>query len=246
MSVSTGGLLCPTTTRQSAHFFMVNIMANINLDDIVGLYRGEIRVIKYHGRAGRHGHHHYLCKCSCGREKIIARGTILAGKTKTCGCGQARARRTHGGSRDNAYWSWVAMLKRCEDKKHDAYPYYGGRGISVCDRWKSYENFLSDMGDREKGLSIERIDSDGNYEPDNCVWANAKEQANNRRSSRLVEYEGEVYTCTDLANEHGVAPNVLNMRLFKYGWPIRQALGIEIRDSHAQGRDELGRFKGSG
>lgn len=133
------------------------------------------------------------CKCDCGNTKDARAENLKTGRTQSCGCLHLEKVTKHGGGRSAEYYTWAAMVARCENEKHHSYHNYGGRGIKVCDRWKDFTNFLADMGRRPKdppNLSIERVDNDGNYEPSNCVWATPKEQAQNRRprKNRLGGY----------------------------------------------------------
>jgi len=118
------------------------------------------------------------------------------------------------------------MLERCYYKKKDNYIAYGGRGICVCDRWRNdFMAFLHDMGQRPSPKhSIDRINNDGNYEPNNCRWATTKEQARNRRSNKLYTYRGNTKTIAEWADEYNLPYHILHQRLFKFKWPIKRAL----------------------
>ncbi len=131
----------------------------------------------------------WVCMCDCGNIVVVRGASLKNGHTKSCGCLAAttsaetckRRNITHGKSGSGAYVSWVNMLQRCLNSKNHKYKDYGGRGIVVCEKWKDFNEFYSDMGERPKDKSIERLDVNGDYTPENCVWATAEQQARNKR-----------------------------------------------------------------
>lgn len=173
----------------------------------------------------------FLCKCECGKTKTIKASGVIQGKTKSCGCFaieiRSKVHTFHGcnrpGKRTTEYSSWASMRRRCETPSCRSYHNYGARGISVCLRWRKFENFLADMGKKPTPLhSIERIDNNGSYEPANCRWATQSEQSCNTRRNKYVSVFGVVKTIAEHARDVGVNPTVCGKRLLK-GWPAEEA-----------------------
>lgn len=161
--------------------------------DLTGKTFGRLLVkemVPHH--SGYRSRAHWRCECACGADCVVRGDDMQRGKVASCGC--LRRERfhgliyRHGLSRTPEYRSWKGLRSRCTSPTNPKYPYYGGRGISFCERWNSYENFYADMGPRPSPKhSIDRINNDGNYEPSNCRWATHLEQVNNRSNSKRKE-----------------------------------------------------------
>jgi hypothetical protein len=137
--------------------------------------------------------------------------------------------KTHGMSYSPEYKTWVNMISRCKYPSIRNYKWYGGRGIKVCDRWLTFKNFYEDMGNRPSGkFTLERIDNDGNYEPDNCIWALATDNKNNTRANRKLTFNGKTLSVSQWARELNINKYTIAARL-RYGWPVESVLSEPIK-----------------
>lgn len=169
----------------------------------------------------------WLCLCGCGTKKVIDGAALRSGHTQSCGCLRKEGGHvTHGMSKTNpVYAIWSSMKARCSNVRCKEYVFYGARGITVCDRWKnSFSAFVDDMGKRPSGCSIERIDNNGPYSPENCRWATKTEQANNKRNNRRITFRGKTKTISEWSERIGIKRNTLYKRLYVRKWPIDKAL----------------------
>lgn len=174
----------------------------------------------------------WICRCDCGNVRSVTTDKLNSGNTKSCGCLQkdtARARvKTHGASQTAEYRIWRAMRERCRIKPHKR---YGLRGIDVCDRWfNSFEAFLSDMGRRpSKQHTLERINGDGNYEPQNCKWATWIEQNNNKPGMLRVILDGKADTIANWCRQLGLNRDTVSNRIHNLGWSYVKALSTPVK-----------------
>lgn len=174
-----------------------------------------------------------LCRCECGIEKLVNKYNLITGKSVSCGCAN-KGPIKHGLAKTPEYQIWKAMKARCYGVNHKNYAEYGGRGIKVCDRWRdSFETFYRDMGERpSKRHSIDRVDSNGDYSPDNCRWANQVEQTRNTRRNALLTYNGETKTIAEWADITGILSSTLYHRVYA-GWTPEKTIETPARSIKA-------------
>jgi hypothetical protein len=187
-----------------------------------------------------------LCLCSCGNYKIVYIHNLRSGATASCGCLSRKLiserNRKHGMFGTKEYNAWAGIIQRCTNNRVKAYPRYGGRGITVCDRWiGSFETFYKDIGKApSRRHQIERLDNDGPYSPENCAWALPEAQARNRRSSRLIQYQGESLTVAEWAQRSGVPYELLRYRLSR--WSVEEALARPVNRQPRPLKDPSNRY----
>lgn len=178
-----------------------------------------------------HNQRHWSCQCDCGVTRDVHHGNLTSGKSTSCGCRQREraieASTTHGRSRHHSscssYCLWAGMIQRCTNPNHTAYRNYGGRGVSVCERWRSYENFFADMGPRPDGMTLDRIDNELSYSPTNCRWATRGEQNSNKSNNRLLHHDGIQLSIAQWAARKNLRPYTLYSRL-RRGWSPAEAI----------------------
>jgi len=172
-----------------------------------------------------------LCRCDCGNDHFVISVLLRNGSTKSCGCLRRTppTNKTHGKSNSATYRVWAGMMTRCTNEKEPSWKNYGGRGITVCERWKKFENFLTDMGERPIGLTIDRYpNNDGNYEPGNCRWATYTEQAENRRSARYVVIYGVSMKLSVASARFGISSSRIRDRIDHLGWAPESAVETPV------------------
>lgn len=177
----------------------------------------------------------FLCKCDCGNDIIRSRRALISGDTPSCGCqivsiADKTRKYPKGITKHYLYSTWIGMRQRCYNKNTTHYPLYGGRGITVCDEWLtdflSFYSWALNNGASEE-LSLDRIDNNKGYSPDNCRWATDEEQQRNKRNNRIIEYNGVSKPLVEWSIELGINEATIRFRLDKYGFSVAQALGFE-------------------
>lgn len=197
--------------------------------DISGEKYGRLTAIKRNGYLN--GKTAWLCRCECGNEKTITLNSLRTGNTKSCGCLLLQ----EGKTKDRSYFVWQHMMSRCYNPKTERYPNYGGRGITVCESWHDYWNFRKwayssgyDPTAPTRQCTIDRIDVNGNYCPDNCKWSTSKEQSlNTTRNHRITVY-GETMTLTQASEKYGIPMKTISARINKLHWNPEEAAVIPV------------------
>lgn len=179
----------------------------------------------------------WFCRCDCGNIISVFSNNLNRLHTSSCGCmvieKLVKLRTTHGhssgGRTSSTYKIWHSMVQRCTNPKNRVYYRYGGRGITVCDRWLKFENFLEDMGERPENLSLDRIENNIGYFKENCRWATMKEQNNNRRDNHLITLNGKTQTLTQWAEEKAINKGTIYSRILSNRWDVERALSTPPR-----------------
>lgn len=202
------------------------------LIDLTGQRFGKWEVMKR--AANINGKPGWLCRCECGTFRIVSGSNLRGGKSNNCGCvrrEKLEKRNTiHGGCGTRLYGIWCSIKDRTTNKNTPAYRWYGKRGISMCPEWQSFEKFRIWAKNSGYGahLTIDRIDNDGNYEPNNCRWVTPKQQANNTRKNRMITYNGETHTVSEWAEITGIKRSTISNRINRDEWEIKKALTTPV------------------
>ena len=185
---------------------------------LVVLWRGE-NIVEASG-ATRSA---WFCVCDCGETKAVSQHSLSRGLTRSCGCLMREKTPKHGMSRTPVYVQWSAMWQRCSNPRNTRYADYGGRGITVCEAWRDFSAFIADVGMPEAGMTLDRIDVNGNYEPGNVRWASRLTQANNRRNNTTLTFAGKTLTLAEWGRVTGLGKGVV-LRRHSKGWPVERIL----------------------
>lgn len=204
------------------------------LKDISGNRYGELTVVRFYGKANNSRESEWECICDCGNMVIVRGSNLKKGNTTSCGCkAKERLRNinlSHDLSGTKLYSVWKGMKTRCNNSNTMYYQRYGGRGIKVCDEWdddfKVFYDWANSNGFLEE-LTLDRIDNNGNYCPENCRWVDMKEQSNNTRKNRCVTYQGETKNLAQWCEYLGISGNMVRSRLHR-GWSEEKALSTPV------------------
>lgn len=221
-------------------------------ENVIGQVYGRLKIIA-DVKSDKTKRRLVLCRCECGKEVTVRLDSLRrVGNTLSCGClnrelaaeRAAKLNKKHGLSDTRIYKCWTRMKNRCFDKQCNEYSRYGGRGITVCERWRTFENFYEDVSEEyerhvkeygEQETTIDRIDVNGNYEPGNVRWATAKEQANNKTTNTFITYGGKTMTISQWASELGIDSSTLGMRIHRLGWTKEKSLTTPVRKINRRG-----------
>lgn len=208
------------------------------MKDYIGLKFGRLTVVEESGpivRTDGGKRRAMKCICDCGNITIVVADSLSSGRSKSCGCLQREAISKlftkHGLKGAPEYKIWKDIRKRCNNPNDKYYHRYGGRGITICKEWDNFETFLKDMGPRPKSderMTIDRIDNDKGYSPDNCRWVTNKANCRNTSRNRLIEFRGEIHCLNEWAEIFGIRRERIKARLDRDGWSIERALTTPV------------------
>lgn len=198
------------------------------MQDLIGLKINRLTVISFSHKDKYHACF-WNCICECGNKIIRQSSRLKNGSAKSCGCLEKERKTKHNLCQSPIYKTWNDMIQRCTNIKNNNYKNYGGRGIKICEKWLEFKGFYEDMGDKPEGLSLDRIDVNGNYCKDNCKWSTNIEQHNNMRRNVKVTYNGKTQTVSQWSRELGINSRTLHDRLFRANWDIENAFNKKLQ-----------------
>lgn len=207
------------------------------LIDMVGKKFNKLLVIRDSGLRGARNRIKYVCKCDCGNETIVFGDPLRRGHTKSCGCDKVSAMTKHGKYGCGAYKTWDKMIQRCTNQNSHAYKHYGAKGIFVCEEWLDFKSFYSDMGDRPKGMTIDRLNREDGYYKENCIWASQESQMQNTSRNIIVSISSKLITVRELAKLSERTYNNVNNILWKHANRVNRCYVVsdELRDKFFKG-----------
>ena len=182
----------------------------------------------------------WKCRCECGHVAHVLKSDLVHGKSRMCAkCSYLRRRgvprdniKTHGMTNSPEYRVWVDMRRRCNDPNRPDYKNYGGRGVYVCKEWdESFTQFFEDMGERPSGKTLDRIDNDGPYSPENCTWSSVTAQCENKRTNVYYDFCGERLTISQAARKYNLSANTIRSRIKQRGWSPDDAVLVPVRNN---------------
>ena len=197
------------------------------MKDLIGRRFSRLVVISVESIGRRHVR--YNCVCDCGKSSVAQDTNLETRHTRSCGCLALELSTKHGHSKTRTYNIWKGMMHRCLNPKNDKYHRYGAKGITVHESWRDFLCFLKDMGEAPDGLTLDRENTNGNYEPGNCRWVSMLVQQNNRNNNRIIEHQGIKYTLSQASKKFDIPWSTLNNRIFIYGWSIETAISTPTR-----------------
>lgn len=213
---------------------------NRGLKDYAGVRFDRLTAVELVSRENKYNDHQWRFVCDCGKTVVLRIKSVRSGHTGSCGCKAVEVlsarNTTHGlsGAQRNEYRSWKDMRSRCNNPRDSDYKDYGGRGIAVCEKWSSFRQFFADMGVKPDRTTLDRMDVNGNYEPGNCRWATAKEQANNKRTNVYISISGVEKTLQEWSDFYGVRRETARWRM-KQGWTIESVFKqADYRSEHVE------------
>ena len=202
----------------------------VDADSYIGQRENRLTVVGWE-KPENGGRIKIVCRCDCGNTVRLFPYQFKSGSVMSCGCIRGEKRKTHGLSKHPLYKEWLSMVRRCHNPNSKAYKYYGARGICVCDEWcnspKAFFDWAESTGGRPEGMTLDRIDNDGPYSPENCRWASHETQQRNRRANILLTYKGETKCLSEWSNITGINPETLRGR-YRAGWTAEEIIETPI------------------